>query len=108
MSWTAPEDRKPSLPVPIQNRYSTDKMPAANQNKERREAPTSAWSGAEFWILRALLLAATAALCYGLQPFAWPKAPAALAGFAFAAVLFVVEWRTRRGAPGGVIGGALG
>src|SRR5271155_4213730 len=65
-------------------------------------------SVAVFWVLRALLLAWTTAICYGFQPFGLPRVSAGLLGFLFAALILAVEMRLRRGAIGSVLGGVVG
>src|SRR5579864_8449886 len=62
----------------------------------------------EFWIVRVLLVACTAALCYALGPFGLRGAPAAGVGLLMAALILLAESRLRRVALGGLLGGALG
>jgi uncharacterized protein YacL len=62
----------------------------------------------EFWILRALLLVCTTALCYTLGPFGLRGAPAAGAGLLIATLILLAELRLRRVPLGGLLGGALG
>jgi uncharacterized protein YacL len=107
MSWNSPEDRKPSPPRPKKNRYSIEKMSAADDGKERPPSQAAA-PAREFWALRALLLVGIAGLCFGLQPFGWPRVSAAVAGFFFAALLLMIERRGQRVAVGSLLGGATG
>jgi uncharacterized protein YacL len=65
-------------------------------------------SSAIFWVIRALLLVGTGALCYALQPFGLHPVPGGVLGLAFAALILVVEMRVRHGAVGSVLGGAVG
>ena len=84
---------------------------AAQQDRaaiEDLHSPSRRPSGGELWAIRCLLLIAAAAVCYGLKPFGLPRVPAALAGFFFAALVLVVESRSRRGEPVRVVGGAMG
>src|SRR5271167_4830503 len=84
---------------------------AAQQDRaaiEDLHSPSRRPSGGELWAIRCLLLIAAAAVCYGLRPFELPRGPAALAGFFFAALVLVVESRSRCGEPVRVLGGAIG
>ncbi|MGA2811252.1 MAG: PIN domain-containing protein [Candidatus Acidiferrum sp.] len=84
------------------------KAPSAEEAQAPQERPVARWGGGEFWAFRALLVAATVALCCGLQPFAWSKSVAGIAGLLIGIVILLAEWRTRRGAPASVLGGAIG
>jgi uncharacterized protein YacL len=67
--------------------------------------PETAW---DFWAARAFLVVCTAALCYTLEPFHLRGWPAAAMGFLMALVILLAEWRLRRAAVSGLLGGAFG
>jgi uncharacterized protein YacL len=67
--------------------------------------PRLAW---DFWVMRAFLIACTAALCYTLGPFGLRGATAAGVGFLIALLILFAELRLRRAALSGLLGGAFG
>src|SRR5271155_5459354 len=92
----------PSIP---ERRHSGSSAPQQGHSvNEEIRSPR----GGEIWLVRCLLVVAAAAVCYGLQPFGLPKAPAAVAGFFFALLILGVESRSRRGESASVLGGAIG
>jgi uncharacterized protein YacL len=88
-----------------ERRHSTSSAPRQSPSvNEKTRSPR----GGEIWAVRCLLVFAAAAVCYGLQPFALQKVPAAVAGFFFALLIWGVESRSRRGESASVLGGAMG
>jgi uncharacterized protein YacL len=64
--------------------------------------------GSAFWAIRALLIVAASALCYGMQPFGLLRPIAALAGLLFGALIVLLEDLLVRRAPENVLGAAIG
>jgi uncharacterized protein YacL len=94
-------------------------LPTQDMQEARRSAPALAPSiaapgGAQelavgaSWVIRGMLVVASAAVCYSWQPFALPRATAGVLGALFAALVLVTEMRLRRGARSSVLGGAMG
>ncbi|HME12751.1 MAG TPA: PIN domain-containing protein [Candidatus Acidoferrum sp.] len=108
MSWTAPGSVRPSPQMSPEDRYSTKNTALPPGTGATPQSHVFVGFGADFWALRVVLLAAATALGYGLPPFGWQRALAAVAGFCFAALLLAIEWRLLRGASGSVLAGAAG
>src|SRR6202158_4016022 len=68
-------------------------------------APGTAW---DFWAARVFFVVCTAAFCYTLEPFHLHGWPAAGTGFLMALAILLAEWRLRRAAASGWLGGAFG
>lgn len=84
---------------------------ASHPSKVRPIQPDPAQPGRttwDFWALRALLVACTAAVAYTLGPFGLREASAAGVGILVALAILLVEVRLRRAALSGLLGGALG
>src|ERR1700694_5032228 len=62
----------------------------------------------DFWAVRSILVACTAAVSYTLGPFGLRGLPAAGVGFLIALVVMLAELRLRRAALSGLVGGAFG
>ena len=101
MSRAVPEAQRFSNSMPLQ---SSEPAP------EVREKVPALFSGKsfEFWLVRASILIAAAAVCYELAPFGLRGMPAAGVGFFLALAVLTAELRLRRVGIGGLLGGALG
>jgi uncharacterized protein YacL len=62
----------------------------------------------DFWVMRGVLIACTAALGYTLKPFGLGDIAATGAGFFVALLILLAELRLRRAALSGLVGGAVG
>src|SRR6202521_5714940 len=81
------------------------------QYKDPSSRMHPAWTSrvaCEFWAVRSILVACTAAVSYTLGPFGLRGLAAAGVGFLIALVVMLAELRLRRAALSGLVGGAFG
>src|ERR1700724_4383676 len=96
---------EPSRTVPLSSSTSSSAWRSRPTVPRELRAPGTAW---DFWAARAFFVAATVTLCYTLGPFHLRGWAAAGMGFLMALVILLVEWRLRRAAASGLLGGAFG
>jgi uncharacterized protein YacL len=102
MSRITPEVRRRS--------YSPESR-VSSQQEDRALQMRGYWAmrkGWDFWVVRAFLLACTAAVSYTLGPFGLRGLTAAGVGFLIGLVVLLAELRLRRAALSGLLGGAFG
>jgi uncharacterized protein YacL len=93
-----------------ERRSATSRLSSAtseSRGESKRASPASR-KGSAFWVVRASLIAVTAALCYAVRPFHLRGLPAAVVGVSIALVVLLAESRLRRAALRDLLGGAFG
>jgi len=103
MSRTFPAIERRAVALP--SRVAPPEPQSEGPNFHILRPPGLSWDS---WVIRAILIACAAAICYTLEPFRLRGLPAAGLGLLMSAGIFLAELRLRRAAFGVLLGGALG